>query len=45
MQTILAGQVNDEMLETMQKALMVFFGKTVRIVIEESDGEKKRRGK
>lgn len=43
MQTILTGIVNDDMLETIQKALQVFFGKNVRIVIEEDNGEKRRK--
>jgi len=42
-QTILTGIVNDDMLETIQKALQVFFGKNVRIVIEEDNGEKRRK--
>jgi hypothetical protein len=42
-QTILTGILDDEKMETVQKTLMVFFGKQVRIVIEEDDGEKSRR--
>ena len=43
MQTTLTGIVNDEMLETVQKALQVFFGKNVRIEIIEDNGEKRRK--
>lgn len=43
MQTILTGEANAEMLETLQKAFQVFFGKQVRIVIEEDNGEKRRK--
>lgn len=43
MKTELTGIANDEMLETVQKALAVFFGKNVRIIIEEDNGEKRRK--
>jgi hypothetical protein len=41
----LTGEVNDEMLERAQKILQMLFGKKVRIVIEEDNGEKKRKGR
>jgi hypothetical protein len=44
-QTLLSGILDDELLETVQKALHVFFNKKVRIVIEEDDGERRRKGK
>ena len=43
MQTILTGIVDEEMMETVQKALQVFLKKNVRIVIEEDNGEKRRK--
>jgi hypothetical protein len=45
MRTELTGEANQEMLETVQKALAVFIGKKVRIVIEEDNGEKRRNKK
>jgi hypothetical protein len=43
MQTILTGEADQEMIELVQKALVVFFGKKIRLLIEEDNGEKRRK--
>jgi hypothetical protein len=43
MQTILTGEANQDLIEEVQVALRRFFGKNVKIVIEEDNGEKRRK--
>jgi hypothetical protein len=42
-QTILTGEAHQGMLEAVKKAFKVFFGKNVRIILEEDNGETRRK--
>ena len=44
MQTILTGEPNDEMLERVKRALPMFFGTKVKIVISEDKGDGRQKG-
>ena len=42
MRTELTGPMDEEMVEKMNKAVQLFMGEEVRIIIEKGNGERKR---